>query len=744
MVAASATAAERDIVRDALPGVDVEVWRPELIRRAADRDAWFVATQLMLHPITLDPVPDAVTAARLPVAAVMYDVIPERYPERYLNRPPARHLSTVRTMLARTLDGILAISSFAAETARDVMQLDDSRVVSIGAGVGEVFCPSTSSPWPALTRLMSMGVSRRRSLVVAVTGGDERKNTEGLIRAWAVLPSEIRSSHQLVVACAIGPAVMARWTIVADDLGLRVGRDVVFTDSVTDEEIVALHRAARLAVFPSLEAGFGLPVAEAAACDCPVICSDTSSLPEVIGLDEALFNPFDVRAMAHAIEWALVDEAHRARLLLAAREARQNWTWQRTGDRALRALEEFSQSIDRRRRRPALRRVGVLAPSRRSPSAIGAYTAEVLDRWKHASSNALEHLEDDSDTDLRPEAGRWLSGTIGPYRHGYEFDHLVSVLGSSGFHVSTALVAERHPTHVWLHEASLAGCYLNAAIKSSSEEWARGFVAERSERGSEFYSLEPEDFHREGVTLLGPVLRSARSVIVSSNEAADVVRRVNPDCPPVLVLPLAFPEVDAVSVAPTRRIVSAGWLAFNKRPGVLVHLARELDVDVDFVGPQIAVVAEHVRELARELGVSERVRVSGRLDEADFNRALLTARFGLQLRTGSIGQRSAAINDLVARGVPVITNMVSADDSRPAIRSVQIEGLDDRSSAQLLTPLVSELLDDDGAWRVASRDAVSLARSWTFDQVATTIDRWLDRAERLERGSVHTPETVWA
>ena len=443
VVAASATEDERDVVRDALPGIDVAVWRPELVRRAADTESWFVATQLMLHPITLDPVPDAVTAARLPVAAVMYDVIPERYPDRYLSRPPARHLSAVRTMLARTLDGLLAISEFAAKTARDVMDLDESKIVSIGAGVGDVFTPSSSNPWPELSRLTSLGVSHRRSLVVAVTGGDERKNTEGLIRAWSLLPTDVRSSHQLVVACAIGPMVMARWTEVAEGLDLRVGRDVVFTDSVTDDEIVALHRAARLAVFPSLEEGFGLPVAEAAACNCPVICSDTSSLPEVIGLDEALFNPFDPRAMTNAIEWALFDEAHRARLLAAARVATEKWTWHKTGERAMAALDQFAHPIDQRRRRPALRRVGVMAPHRQSPSAIGAYTAEILDRWQRVPASHVELLEDDSDTNLRPEPGRWLSSAIGPYRHAYEFDHLVSVLGSSGFHLSTALVAER-------------------------------------------------------------------------------------------------------------------------------------------------------------------------------------------------------------------------------------------------------------------------------------------------------------
>lgn len=737
VVAASSSIEECEIVRDTISGVDVELWRPELVRRAADADAWYVATQLMLHPITLDPVPDAVTAARLPVAGVMYDVIPERYPERYLTHPQSRQLSTLRTMLGRTLDGLLAISDFAARTAGDVMAIDSSRIVSIGAGVGEVFTPSSDDPWPALTRLVGLGVDRRRDLVVAVTGGDERKNTEGLIRAWAELSAQVRPSHQLVVACAIGPMVMARWTELAEGLTLRVGKDVVFTDSVSDDEIVALHRAARLAVFPSLEEGFGLPVAEAAACDCPVICSDTSSLPEVIGVSDALFDPFDVSAMSHAIEWALFDEAHRDRLRAAAAVARTTWTWKKTGERAMSALDQFGERIDQRRRRPALRKLAVLAPSQASPSAIGGYTTSVLREWERTPGTHIEHLVDELATDFRPAASQWLCSAIGSYRHDYEFDHIVSVLGSSGFHLSTALVAEKNPTHVWLHEASLAGCYLYGAVKSSSEDWARRFIASRCEVGTDFYSLEPEDFHRAGLTLLGPVLDRARSVIVSSHEAAEVVKRVRPDCAPIFVLPLAYPEVQAVQSTPGRRVVSVGWLAFNKRPEVLVHLAHELGVEVDFVGPMIGVVADRVRELAQSLGVSHLVHLRGRLDESEFQQALTSARVGVQLRTGAIGQRSAAVNDLVARGIPVVTNLLSSDESSGGVRGVDIEGMNDPAAAKVLVPILRELLDDDAEWKRSSEAAVARARSWGFGDVARAIDSWLDSSSGLERGSVH-------
>ena len=265
--------------------------------------------------------------------------------------------------------------------------------------------------------------------------------------------------------------------------------------------------------------------------------------------------------------------------------------------------------------------------------------------------------------------------------------------------MSTAFVSEKFPVHLWLHEASLAGCYLYSAAKSSSVDWAREFVAAKS--GQEMYSLEPEDFHARGITFLGPVLARARSAIVSSRQAADVVRRECADGPPILVLPLAFPVVPAVYVPPARRVVSVGWLAPNKRPAVLVHLAARLGVDVSFVGPVLDPVADEMRALAVRLGVAERIEITGRLPQNDFDRVVASARVGVQLRTGSIGQRSAAVNDLVARGIPVVTDVL--DEGAGAIVPVDIVGLDDASAADVVAAAIGDLLDDDVQWFAASQ-----------------------------------------
>ena len=737
VTAAVSSGLEADVLRASAPNLDVQPWSPELVRAVAVDGGWYVATQLMLHPVSLDPIPRAVTEARLPVAAVMYDVIPHRYPSRYLLDPAARRLADVRTMLARTVDGMLAISEFAAHTAAEALEYPRERIRVIGAGVEPMFAPATDDPRRRMSRLVDLGVAPRRRLVVAVTGGDTRKNTEGLLRAWALLGRELRGSAQLVVACAVGAPVLDGWRRLASDLGLVERDDVVFTDAVTDDEMVALLQAADLAVFPSFDEGFGLPVAEAAACGCPVICSSTTSLPEVIDCDDALFDPYDPRAMARAIEWALVDDAHRAVLRDAARRCGDRWTWNRVGADALAALDHFNANRQPRAGRVPTR-IGFVAPAAESPSGIGAYSAAIADRWP-ASAGELVRFADTSASDARAVDGEWSAAALGRYVPLHDLDDVVVALGSSPHHRASVTVAEQWPVHAWLHEATLVGCHVGTAHLSGNEEWARTMLTERvGARAAEFADLlDADEHHRRGVTFLEPVLRSAKSVIVSSRAAADVVARVDTSAPPVLVLPLAFPTVEPVTRIPARSIVVAGWVDHNKRPDVLVHLAEILGVEVTFVGGVHGDTGDHLRHLAERLGVSNRIYVTGRVSTADYDHHLRAHRVAVQLRSDASGQMSSAVNDLVARGIPVVTSLATHEPiGDGALVHVNIDGRSDKEAARVVAEAVRPLLDDDQLWQRASTAGSSRAREWRADDVARRLTQWLTESPRRLRGSV--------
>ncbi len=115
--------------------------------------------------------------------------------------------------------------------------------------------------------------------------------------------------------------------------------DVRFTGYVSDVEKAVLMRGARAFAFPSLYEGFGLPVLEAQSAGVPVVCSNTSSLPEVAGDAALLVDPLDVPAIAMALSTALFDEPARARLSAAGRANLARFSWDHCARVILNLLE---------------------------------------------------------------------------------------------------------------------------------------------------------------------------------------------------------------------------------------------------------------------------------------------------------------------------------------------------------------------------------------------------------------------
>src|SRR5436190_1607107 len=147
-----------------------------------------------------------------------------------------------------------------------------------------------------------------------------------------------RLGRRLVVA---GPIVDEA---LADKLRV-LGADL--RGYVSQEELVRLYRGAQVLLFPSRYEGFGLPPLEAMACGTPVVCSNVSSLPEVVGDAAILVNPENVFDIARGITDMLLDEELRARMIRRGREqaARFSWSWT-----ARQVLEIYQEVIGQLRR----------------------------------------------------------------------------------------------------------------------------------------------------------------------------------------------------------------------------------------------------------------------------------------------------------------------------------------------------------------------------------------------------------
>jgi glycosyltransferase involved in cell wall biosynthesis len=126
--------------------------------------------------------------------------------------------------------------------------------------------------------------------------------------------------------------------------------ELILPGFVSDADLVALYNLAKVFVFPSWHEGFGLPVLEAMACGTAVIAANTSSLPEVVGREDALFDPMDGVSIASSLGRVLTDESFRADLRAYGPRRARMFSWSETAGRA---LEAFETSARRRLSIPA-------------------------------------------------------------------------------------------------------------------------------------------------------------------------------------------------------------------------------------------------------------------------------------------------------------------------------------------------------------------------------------------------------
>ncbi|MBI2322180.1 MAG: glycosyltransferase family 4 protein [Chloroflexi bacterium] len=223
-------------------------------------------------------------------------------------------------------DLVVAISE---QTKRDLVCLLDvepDRVEVVPLGVEPHFRPVEDAAALAALRAR-LGVVE--PFILSVGTLEPRKNLTTLLEAFALLRRR-GCTHRLVLAGRPG------WLceeVFRTAERLSLGDAVVFAGYVAEADLPALYSAADAFAYPSLYEGFGLPPLESLACGTPAVCSDASSLPEVVGDAALLVPPTDAAALAEALERVLGDAALRSDLRARGLARAAEFTWARCAAR---------------------------------------------------------------------------------------------------------------------------------------------------------------------------------------------------------------------------------------------------------------------------------------------------------------------------------------------------------------------------------------------------------------------------
>ena len=276
----------------------------------------------------------AFTPAKLsliPTVYSIYDLSLRRYRETH----PRERVWFFEYFIKRRLQyvgHILTISEFIRQEIIEDFKLPPSMVTAIPLAPDPLFASCAAD----IVKKIRIKYNLPKSYLLFVSSLEPRKNIDLLIEALHMANTDI-------------PLVLVGWNGWGDKKWFEKIKEtdlknrIYFTGHIPDDDLKAIYNGAQALVYPSLYEGFGLPIVEAMACGCPVICSNAASMPEVAGDAAVLIDPARSDELAQAIETVVHDAEIRTKLVARGFKQAAGFTWNHT---AVKTLEVFKKTVD--------------------------------------------------------------------------------------------------------------------------------------------------------------------------------------------------------------------------------------------------------------------------------------------------------------------------------------------------------------------------------------------------------------
>jgi glycosyltransferase involved in cell wall biosynthesis len=260
-----------------------------------------------------------------PVITTIPDLIPQRLPQYRGGRLVQRYMALVERA-ARRATAIITFSRHSRSDISTYLRLPPERITAILLAANERYRPADPQ---SARRDVAHRYHLSSPYIYYVGGLDVRKNVGVLIQAMEML----RSCNAPPATLAIAGRALGQNRLLFPDLDALIAQHHAETTvqriEVPDEDGPLLYQASTIFAFPSRYEGFGLPPLEAMACGAPVVCSNASSLPEVVGDAALCVAPDDVGGWAAALGRLLRDEPLQADMRTRGLEQARRFSWER-------------------------------------------------------------------------------------------------------------------------------------------------------------------------------------------------------------------------------------------------------------------------------------------------------------------------------------------------------------------------------------------------------------------------------
>jgi len=628
----------------------------------------------LIEGLTDDAVTSIAKLSPFPTAVVLYDLIPLIHHEIYLANPVVDNWYREKLGHLKQADLLLSISSSSGKEAIDWLEVPAQRVVNISTAGEAQFSPHPLTASEQERLAQQYGLARP---YIMYTGGiDHRKNIEGLIKAYTKLPASLREFHQLAIVCSVQKTDRDRLHELARSQGL-LPDEMIMTGFVSEDDLVRLYNGCKLFIFPSLHEGFGLPALEAMQCGKAVIASNTSSIPEVIGLDDALFDPHSIESITDKLIQALTDQGFHQRLEAHSTQQCKKFSWDATAQRAIVAMEncvaQHEAPVLQPVERPRLAYISPLPPARSGISYYSAELLRVLTHWYAVDVVINQGEVDDA----------WINTHCGVHNIEWfqsnhnSFDRVIYHFGNSHFHAHMFDLLEKFPGVVVLHDFFLSGAQAHRDLTELKPGvFAQSLYASHGYRAVQQRFQQPDiaDVIWEYPCNL-KVLQASLGVIVHSECSRRLADQHygKESAAEWAVIPLlrALPAGISREQARSRLgisnsdflVCSFGLLGPSKLNHRLLTAFMESSLTKSAATHLIFVGENHDGGYGSALlaglensGLADRIRITGWTDAEEFQCYLAAADVAVQLRARSRGETSAAVLDCMSHGLPTVIN----------------------------------------------------------------------------------------
>ena len=265
--------------------------------------------------------------------ATIHDLIPYIMPETVGKGYLCKFLKEIPNIID-SCDGLITVSEYSKQ---DIMRFFPSfnpeRIFVTPLATNFNFCQLNKD---VCKKLLSEKYNINSKFILYMGGFSDRKNVSSLIEAYSKIRSSLTEDVKLIILGSYRDKSQKLVTMCSD---LNIEDHVIFAGFIPEEHVSSFYNACEVFVYPSFYEGFGLPPLEAMSCGTPVICSNTTSIPEVVGDCCIPIDPYKIDSISDAICKILKDDNLRNTLSQKGLERAKLFSWKDTAKKTLEAYE---------------------------------------------------------------------------------------------------------------------------------------------------------------------------------------------------------------------------------------------------------------------------------------------------------------------------------------------------------------------------------------------------------------------